>query len=129
MTAVTASQIDVLAPLATPLPDAPGEQFFSDDQWTTLMAIMDTIIPSIQVEAATGIKPSQLIVSHDEYKKAVDNLQKNVKDAPQGEALRKYLEEKPSDNPQFQELLRRSLIHFSREDARKGLAFILSALK
>jgi hypothetical protein len=43
--------------------------------------------------------------------------------------LDEYLSEKPSANPEFQELLKRSLLHFSREEARKKLAFLMSALK
>lgn len=118
-----------MAPLETPLPDAPAEQFFTDDQWTTLMAIMDAIIPSIGRQAAAGSNPSQLTVSDVDYNMAAEDLKKNVTDAPQGDSLERYLEEKPSDNPKFHELLQRSLIHYSPEDARKGLAFILSALK
>lgn len=129
MTSVSSNQIGALAPLAVPLPEAPGDQFFTDAQWVTLLAIMDTVIPSVHRESSAANGPSQLAVSDEEYNTAVRDLQENVFDAPQGEALDAYLQEKPSDNPQFHELLKRTLIHYSKDDARKGLAFILSALK
>ena len=129
MSSIAASQLDILAPLATPLPEAPGDQFFTDDQWTTLMAIMDTVIPSIRRETAAKREFSQLTLSDVEYNAAIDHLKKNVVNAPDGESFDDYLEERPSDNAGFQDLLKRSLIHYTRDDARKGLAFILSALK
>lgn len=129
MASVSSNQIGALAPLATPLPDAPADQFFTDAQWITLMAIMDTVIPSVHRESVASNRPSQLAVADEEYNAAVRDLKNSVVDAPQGEALDTYLQEKPSDNPQFHELLKRTLIHYSKDDARKGLAFILSALK
>lgn len=129
MTGVSSSQMDALAPLPVPLPEGPSEKYFTDEQWTTLMAIMDTVIPSVRRESASGNKTSQLTVPDVEYNAAVDHLKETVVNAPESESLDEYLDEKPSDNPAFHGLLRRTLIQYTRDDARKGLAFILSALK
>jgi hypothetical protein len=59
----------------------------------------------------------------------MDHLKKTVVGAPDSEALDMYLEEKPSDNPGFHELLKRTLVAYSRKDVRQNLVFILSALK
>src|ERR1700730_58107 len=115
-----------LAPLAPPLPDPPAGEVFTSNQWQILMSIMDTIIPSIRRESSKSDGITQLTISDETYNAAVAHLKKTVKDAPDSESLGKYLDEKPSDNPDFQDLLKRSLVHFAREDARKGLAFILS---
>lgn len=58
-----------------------------------------------------------------------DDLKKKMLSKPTDVQLDEYFSEKPSENPEFQDLLRRTLIHYSREDARKGLAFLMSALK
>jgi hypothetical protein len=125
----TASIGDILTPTETPLPEPPAGEPFSPEQWATLMAIMDTVIPSVKRGATASNKISQYTISEVEYNKTVDHLKKTVVGAPEGQALDEYLDEKPSDYPRFQELLRRSLIDFSRDDARKSLAFILWALK
>ena len=118
-----------LAPLASPLPDAPAGEAFTPNQWATLMAIMDTVIPSVRKGAASSNKISQHTISDVEYNKTVAHLKKTAVEVPGGEALNEYLEEKPSDNPRFQALLKRSLVEYTREDGRKNLAFVLTALK
>ncbi|KAH8595718.1 long chain fatty alcohol oxidase-like protein [Bisporella sp. PMI_857] len=120
--------IEMLAPLATPLPEGPKDQFFTEQQWTTLLAIMDTIIPSIHTEATTSYQSEQLTISKEKYNTAFEHLQSNVTNPPSQDLLAKYLEERPSTNPKFQDALQRILVQRSRDDARKGLAFILSAL-
>jgi hypothetical protein len=119
----------VLAPLAIPLPDAPAGEAFTPGQWTTLMALMDTVIPSIRRGAASGSTVSQYTLADAEYGKTADHLKKTVIGAPEGQALDDYLGEKPSDIPRFEALLKRTLVAFSREDIRKTLLLVLSALK
>jgi hypothetical protein len=123
------SQVEILAPLAVALPDPPIDQFFTDEQWRTLMAIMDTVIPSIRRESATSQNISELTIKDGEYNAAMQHLKDNVIDAPDSDSLKEYLEEKPSDNAAFQKLLQKSVLYYSTEDARKGLAFVLSTLK
>jgi hypothetical protein len=122
-------QLNVLAPLAAPLPDPPAGEAFTSDQWLILMSLMDTVIPSIRRESTTEDDLKQLALPNVQYNANVDRIRATVKIAPNSENLDKYFDEKASDNPEFEDLLKRSLIHYAREDARKGLAFILSALK
>ena len=126
---MTARQMELLAPLANPLPDLPPGEPFTEEQWTILMAIMDTIIPSVRRDSTTNDMISQLVVPDVEYDTAVDHLKETVVDPPTSEALDKYLDERPSVNPRFQSLLKRSLGQYAPEQARKGLSFVLSTLK
>ena len=119
----------VVTPLAKALPDSEPGKYFTDAQWSTLMAIMDTVIPSVHREAMTSYQITQLTISSEKYAKAVEDLKANVVDPPSIELLDSYLGERPSENPKFQEILTRSLLEYSRDDARKGLAILLSALK
>jgi len=123
------AEVEALAPLATPLPDGPSELPFSGLQWTTLLAIMDTVIPSIRRETTTSNQINQLTISDVEYNQTVQQLKKTLVNAPTSEALDEYLDEKPSDNPRFQALLQRTLSTFAHDDAKQGLSFVLTTLK
>ncbi|KAI9645833.1 hypothetical protein NHQ30_005268 [Ciborinia camelliae] len=125
---MTSNMVDVIAPIVAPLPDPPGDQYFTDLQWSTLMAIMDTVIPSIHRASITNDPSSQLSVPDDEYNDAVTHMQMTISSPPSNEALEAYLNEKPSDIPEFQDLLLRTLTIYAREDARKVLAFVLTTL-
>ena len=129
MSSFSSDQVGMLAPLSTPLPEPPGDEAFTPEQWTTLLAIMDTVIPSIRRETALDKKNSTLTVSDIQYNKVVDHLKKSMVNAPTSNLLDEYFDERPSESARFQDLLRRTLVHYSRDDARKGLAFVLSALK
>lgn len=120
--------VDVLAPIVAPLPDPPEGQYFTDIQWSTLMAIMDTVIPSIHKASITSDPSGQLSVPDDEYDNAVAHMRKTVCSPPSNEALDAFLNEKPSDIPEFQDILLRTLSIYAREDARKVLAFVLTTL-
>lgn len=119
----------ILAPLVSPLPDLPAGEAFTPEQWTMLMAIMDTVIPSVQRGAKSGSTVSQQTISDAEYRQTVEHLKKTVVGEPEGKVFDDYLSEKPSENPRFRALLKRSMVAFSREDIRKNLTFVLSALK
>lgn len=123
------SEVEALAPLATPLPDGPTELPFLALQWSTLLAIMDTVIPSIRRATTTSNKANQLTISDAEYKKTVKHLKKTLANPPDSESLDEYLGEKPSDNQRFQALLQRTLSTFARDDAKQGLSLILTTLK
>lgn len=127
---MSSNSLDIAAPRVAPLPDGPKEGPFSDLNWSTLMAIMDTIIPSIRRETTTSNKISQLTISEVEYNTTTNHLKELLlENAPASESLDEYFDEKPSDIPQFQDLLKRSLVFFARDDAKKGLTLVLSTLK
>ncbi|KAA8576967.1 hypothetical protein EYC84_006993 [Monilinia fructicola] len=119
---------DVVAPLVAPLPDAPEGEYFTDLQWSTLMAIMDTVVPSVHKASITNDPSSQLSVPDEEYNTAMTQMRKSVASPPSNEAVEAYLNEKPSDIPAFQDILLRTLTVYAREDARKALGFILTTL-
>jgi hypothetical protein len=126
---MTSTPLDKLAPMATPLPAAPTDALYTDEQWATLMSIMDTVIPSIRRESTTTNQISQLNISDVEYGSTIDHIQKSVASTPSSESLDKYFDERPSDYPEFKDAMNRMLSFYVREDRRKGLGFILSALK
>jgi hypothetical protein len=122
-------KIPSLAPLANPLPEPPAGEAFTKDQWSILMSIMDAVIPSVRRESTVSNPLLQQSIPDVRYNAAVDYVKRTMPDAPDSETFDEYMDEKPSNNPDFEDLLKRSLVQYSREDVRKGLAFVLSALK
>ncbi|RAL63381.1 hypothetical protein DID88_003805 [Monilinia fructigena] len=125
---MTSNLVDAIAPIVAPLPDPPAGEYFTDLQWSTLMAIMDTVIPSIHKASITNDPSNQLSVPDDEYNDAIIHMRTCISSPPSNEALEAYLNEKPSDIPEFQDILLRTLTIYTREDARKVMAFILTTL-
>lgn len=124
---MTTTQLNLIAPLDTPLPAlAPGE-VLTETQWTTLMAIADTIIPSIEVSSMTSRQ--SLCVQTSDYAIAVEDIKRGVGPENKAEIAQNYMRENASSLPSFRELLKRSLAEYVREDAKKGIRVILSALK
>jgi hypothetical protein len=122
-------QLEMLAPLASPLPDLPPGDPFSEEQWKILMAIMDTVVPSVHRETAATDKISHLSVPDVLYKTAADNIKNSVVNAPSSEDFDDFLSQRPSQNPDFRPLTTRYLDQYAPDDAKKGLGFVLSTLK
>lgn len=122
------TQVAVLAPLASPLPPAPEGDVLTPSHWITLMAIADTIIPSLEVSAPMS-STTKLRIEASEYTVAVEKLKESIPNDVDADIPRLYLNENASSIPAFKELVHRTLGDFVREDARKGIALILSALE
>ncbi|KAG4430913.1 hypothetical protein IFR05_013605 [Cadophora sp. M221] len=126
---MTSKAIEVVGHLPTLLPDGPEESPFTETNWITLLAIMDTVIPSITRQKSTNsIENNQKTISEEEYQTTITHLKETVVDPPNTKNLDEFLAERASDIPGFQQLLKRSLIFYTPQDSRKGLGFILSAL-
>lgn len=102
---------------------------FTEANWQMLMAIMDTVIPSIQKESVSAKGLNDRTVSDREYDGAIAQIKEEVVGVSDDQLLEVYFNEKASSIPQFQELLRETVSKHVREDAKKGLAFVMSALK
>jgi hypothetical protein len=119
----------IIAPIPTPLPEVSAEQPFTEANWTTLMAVMDTVIPSIRRESASNHELSRYVLPDPKYNTAVAEIKSTVANISDDNLLDIYLDEKPSSIPRFQELLRMTFLKFVHDDGRKKMAFILGALK
>jgi len=126
---MTSTSIQAIMPLTVALSDPPLDGYFTPTQWTTLLSIIDTVIPSYKRESTSVPSPKIPTLPDIEYNSITTSLKQNLLSKPTDTQLDEYLAEKPSDSPEFQDLLRRTLVQYSREDARKGLAFLTSALK
>jgi hypothetical protein len=114
--------------IPTEVIDAPVTNPFTESQWTTLMAIMDTIIPSIQSDTSTKQTDHQSI-PQEEFEATVDSLKKIVDEKHDRQIFEEYLNNKASDEPKFQSTLMHAFGKLIPEANRKGMAFILSTLE
>lgn len=124
---MTSTQLNLIAPLDTPLPPPPDGQVLTQSQWNTLMAIADTVIPSIEVPST--LSNSSLCITASDYTSAVETISKRLPPQTDSNLTQRFLQENASSVPGFRELLQRTLGDYVREDARKGIRVILSALE
>ncbi|KAL9116853.1 MAG: hypothetical protein Q9187_006616 [Circinaria calcarea] len=103
--------MSVIAPLAIPLPPPPEDDVLTPSQWITLMAIGDTVIPSLELSSSN-----------------ISKLKENLPPGAEAELTGAYLSEQASTTPGLKALIHRTLHDFIRQDARKGISVILTAL-
>lgn len=115
------------APLRLDLPDLPTEPFWSSKQWEVFMAIMDIVVPAIVPKSRLVDKQAHLAIPDLQYAALIKASQDTVLETRDEEALRAFLEDRPSTNPIFREMLLRTLYRLPAKQ-RTGLGVILSVL-
>ncbi|KAK2762316.1 hypothetical protein FQN54_001326 [Arachnomyces sp. PD_36] len=105
-------------PVASPLPPPPNEDVFSPDQWSTLLAIGDTIIPSISTTTSSYSSAKSFLLSSLEDPSSDDSSR----------LIDSYLAENPSSIPQFKDALKALFGRYIHNEGRKGLTLVLTAL-
>lgn len=122
---MTTIQLSLVKPLEAPLPPQRGGDALTESQWTTLLAVADTIVPSI---VASTQSQAQLALTDTGFEDARETIIRRGTGRDLDLPVQ-YLEEKPSSVPAFRALLQRNLSDYLREDVIKGLRVILSALE
>ena len=120
-------EVGLLAPLDSPLPPPPEGEILTEAQWRTLMAVADTIIPSIEVSSTP--LDEKLAIQASDYASAIEQVQKTSPPNAGEDVAKKYLQENASSTPGFKDALHRQFGHYMREEAVKGIRVILSALE
>ena len=124
---MTSTELKAFAPLSAALPPSKEGEVLTESQWVTLMAIADTVIPSIH--ASTDQSPSQFGIQSSEYTTSTNTIKRGIPNKQSPDIARQYLEERPSSIPAFKDHVQRLLADHLREDAQKGIRVILSALE
>lgn len=124
---MTSTELNLLAPLESPLPPPPEGEVLTKAQWETLMAVADTVIPSIEVSSTPSRQ--KLTIQASDYAAATEQIQKSIPAAAGKDVVQNYLLENASSIPGFKEAIHRLFGHYMREDAVKGIRVMLSALK
>lgn len=121
------AELNLIAPLDSPLPAPPEGEILTQSQWTTLLAIADTFVPSITVSSTKS--RDALSLDQSEYDDAVNQIRKTAPNDISSDAVHRYLAESASSTPRFKELVQRTFGDYMRGDALKGIRVILSALE
>lgn len=115
-------------PLAVSIPPVSTKEIFSELQWTTLLSIADTIIPSIRGPTAPQ-SPSTKVIPQSQLNATIKSLAASIRDPDAVTLAMRYLEENASSNLHFRDTIQRLFADYVNEEGRNGLSFILSALK
>lgn len=124
---MTSTQLNLIAPLATPLPPPSKGEVLTESQWTTLMAIADTVIPSIEV--SSDFSRASLSLPASEYSTAIEKIESRLPSTTDAGVPQQYLRESASSISGFQVQLRRQLADYVPQNARRAIGVILSALE
>ncbi|EOA85119.1 hypothetical protein ACJQWK_06557 [Exserohilum turcicum] len=122
-------QPDPVSPKATPLRPLPSEDPLTPEQWNTLLAVADAIIPAIT--PASAAKPdSEQPAADTDYAAAVSTLRARIpeSDADAESTAKGYLADVPSQHPAFRAELQRIFAVYMPVSQRNELLMVLSAL-
>ncbi|EEQ89581.1 hypothetical protein RJZ56_000235 [Blastomyces dermatitidis] len=114
--------------LESPLAPAPAANtVLTPLQWKTLMALADTVIPSIRPKSAGGC-PSDCMINDAEFAIASHNLMSIHEGSAHSDVAVRFLAENASSVPGFKESMCRVLGQQVPDEARRGISVILNAL-
>ncbi|KAF2794440.1 GMC oxidoreductase [Melanomma pulvis-pyrius CBS 109.77] len=116
-----------VSPKAAPLPPLPAEDPLTEAQWKTLLAITDTVIPSIKPMAVANTR-TEVPATDNEYSAAITTLKALSPDPEADEVAKAYLQENASANPAFRESLRRLVAMYMPQSTRKEILMVLNIL-
>lgn len=108
------------------LPPAPPYQVLSANEWKTLAAIVDTVIPSI-IPEENAHSPAVLAINNTSYTN-VTQLVCNDNGSNSTLAV-DYLSESATSCPDFQGSINRLLANYMDSEQKKSILLILKALK
>lgn len=90
-------QPDLLAPVATDLPESPSDEAFTPIQWEVMKSIMTAIVPSLSRQSSVKNRSVEGIVPDKVYDEAIEHLRRTTVAAPNDKDLEEYLLESPYD--------------------------------
>ncbi|KAL8711186.1 MAG: hypothetical protein Q9220_004331 [cf. Caloplaca sp. 1 TL-2023] len=123
---MTSTELNLIAPLDSPLPPIPEGDVLTSSQWDTLLAIADTIVPAVEVSPTTSL--NALSIKPSELTEAVQQIRRNLPANAGADVTQNFLAEKASSVSGFKDLVQRTFGEYMREDALKGIRVILSTL-
>jgi hypothetical protein len=114
---------------SSPLAPLPMEDVVTADQWRTLMAIADTVIPTVIEKSKEKTAFKELAIEPRDYSIAVATIDKHALRAEHKDLTIEYLNERPSQNPVFREAVRRFLALSTPKDLLKLMQLGLNLLQ
>ncbi|KAF5017993.1 hypothetical protein F66182_10042 [Fusarium sp. NRRL 66182] len=119
--------IHVAQPIATALPDAPPDDFFTPIQWSVLFALFDGVLPSITSKSALADEQGQVQLPDDEFDHILDSSVKSLAAPATRDSIRAFLEDRPAHDARFRDNIVRTLA-FTSPAQQKRFAGLLSLM-
>lgn len=123
----TAADVD-LSHIDVPLPEAPSASFFTETQWKTWYALMDTVVPSVVPSSGEEEKHGELSVSSALLDSYYDAAQTKMSKPPSRSEFEAFLSEKPSSSDAFRAQMVRTLTGVPK-GMREQLGSVLNLLR
>jgi hypothetical protein len=120
----------LVSPKATPLPPLPTEDPLSPEQWKTLLAIADAVVPAIKPVSVADSR-TEVAVTDNDYSTAISELRAlTPEDDPDAEtAAKEYLADSATSNPAFRLELQRIFSMYVPQSTKSQLGTVLNILK
>jgi hypothetical protein len=117
-------------PTATPLPPLPTEDPLSPEQWKTLLAIADAVVPAIKPSSIAKAQ-TEVAVTDNDYSTAISELRSLIpeEDPDAATAAKEYLANNATSNPAFRLELQRIFAMYMPHSTKKQLGTVLNILK
>jgi hypothetical protein len=119
-----------VSPKAAPLPPLPSEDPLTPEQWKTLLAIADAVVPAVRPVSLANAN-TEVPITDNEYSTAVGALIALIPESdPDAQvAAKDYLAESASSNPEFRLELHRVFAMYMPQSTKSQLGMILNVLK
>src|ERR1700759_3984282 len=115
-------------PKPSPIADLPTTDPLNKDQWRTILAFADTIVPCIQ-PIGSARKGIDLALPESEYNATLNKIEQYASLSGNPDLAKQYLSERPSDSQAFKDNLYRLLALYCPDDLRQQLTLSLTLLK
>ncbi|OAG03790.1 long chain fatty alcohol oxidase [Paraphaeosphaeria sporulosa] len=116
-----------VSPKASTLPPIPAGDPLTPPQWKTLLAIAETIIPTVK-PASIARSRTEIAVTDNEYSAHISKLRGLTPEPNGDEAAKALLDDNPASDPVFREELRRVIALTLPQSNKKDLSMILNIL-
>lgn len=113
---------------ASPVAPNSAEDPLTKDQWRTLLAFADAVVPCI-VPSNSHVTINASSIPIEQYASTSVKVERLALQGGQSDLAKTYLEERPSQLPHFKENLHRFLALYTPLEHKKLLAFGLDTLK
>jgi molybdopterin-guanine dinucleotide biosynthesis protein A len=114
---------------SSPVAPIPGEDPLTKDQWRTLMAIADTVVPTVVEKSKGKTAFKALAVDSVDYSRALTTIEKHASHSQRRDIASEYLKERPSQLPAFREAVHRFLALNTPHDLLKLMQTGLNLLQ
>jgi hypothetical protein len=129
MAAAETFNVEPVTIKASPRAPKPEEDPLTQDQWRTLLAIADTVVPAIVEQSKGTVSFKAIAVEPTEYARAVTAIEKHALRQQRTDFAIDYLKERPSQLPAFKEAVWRFLALNTPQDQLKAMRMGLNLLQ